>query len=75
MLSSRMDGHRELSLQRAQLKIDVQSDEPIGAPARQDLWRRVEQYDFERVGWVELFAKPITLSRDLAISILILSPG
>jgi hypothetical protein len=34
-------------LQRARFKIDVQSDEPVWTPARQDLWRRVEQHDFE----------------------------
>ncbi len=34
-------------MQRAQFKIDVQSDEPVWTPARQDLWRRVEQHDFE----------------------------
>jgi hypothetical protein len=34
-------------LQPAQLKIDLQSDEPVWTPARQDLWRRIEQHDFE----------------------------
>ena len=47
MLCLSMEGHRELSLQRAQLKIDLQSDEPVWTPARQELWRRVEQHDFE----------------------------
>ena len=42
-----MDGHRELSLQRAQLKIDVQLDETVWTPARQELWRRIELHDFE----------------------------
>jgi hypothetical protein len=42
-----MDDHWELPLQRAQLKIDVQSDETVWTPARQELWRRVELHDFE----------------------------
>jgi hypothetical protein len=47
MLSSMMDDHEEPPLQRAQFKIDVPSDEPVWTPARQELWRRVEQHDFE----------------------------
>ena len=42
-----MDDDRERSLQRPQFKIDVQSNEPVWTQARQDLWRRVEQHDFE----------------------------
>jgi hypothetical protein len=42
-----MDVDRELSLQRTQLKIDLQSGEPVWTPARQELWRRIEQHDFE----------------------------
>jgi hypothetical protein len=42
-----MDDHRELSLQRERLEIDLQSDEPVWTPARQELWRRIEQHDFE----------------------------
>jgi hypothetical protein len=42
-----MDGHRELSLQRAQLKIDIQSVDPVWTPAREAFWRRIEQHDFE----------------------------
>jgi hypothetical protein len=38
---------RELSLQRAQFKIDLQSGEPVWTPPRQALWRRIEQHDFE----------------------------
>ena len=34
-------------MQRAQCKIDVLSDEPVWTSARQDLWRRIEQHDFE----------------------------
>ena len=34
-------------MQRVQLKIDVRSDEPTWTPTRQDLWRRIEQHDFE----------------------------
>lgn len=41
MLSSLTDDHRELSLQRAQLKIEVRSDEPVWTPAREALWRRI----------------------------------
>jgi hypothetical protein len=37
----------ELSLQRAQLKIDLLSDEPVWTPAREALWRRIELHDFE----------------------------
>jgi hypothetical protein len=47
MLSSLFDCYGELWLQRAQLKIDVQSDEPVWTQARQDLWRRIELHDFE----------------------------
>lgn len=34
-------------MQRQQFKIDIQSDEPVWTPARQELWRRIEQHDFE----------------------------
>ena len=34
-------------MQRAQLKIDLQSGETAWTPARRDLWRRLEQHDFE----------------------------
>jgi hypothetical protein len=34
-------------LQRAQIKVDGQSEEPIWTGVRQDLWRRIEQHDFE----------------------------
>src|SRR5215475_11885432 len=47
MLSSLMGEQRGLSLQRAQFKLDLQSDEPVWTPARQDLWQRLEQHDFE----------------------------
>ena len=47
VLSSLTHDSWELSLQRAQLKIDVPSDEPVWTAARQELWRRVEQHDFE----------------------------
>jgi hypothetical protein len=47
MLSSLFDCYGELSLQRAQLKIDVPSDQPVWTQARQELWRRIEQHDFE----------------------------
>jgi hypothetical protein len=40
-----MDDHRELSLQSAQLKIEA--DQPVWAPARGALWRRIAQHDFE----------------------------
>ena len=42
-----MDNDLELSLERVQFKIDAESDEPVWTPARQDLWRRIEQHDFE----------------------------
>jgi hypothetical protein len=47
-----MDDHRELSLQRAHFKIDVQpvdvqSAEPVWTLARQELWQRIERHDFE----------------------------
>lgn len=42
-----MDDDSKLSLQRVQFKIDFQSDEPVWTQARQDLWRRIEQHDFE----------------------------
>jgi hypothetical protein len=48
MLSSLAHDRWELWLQRAQPKIDLQSDEPVWTPARQELWRRVEQHDFDR---------------------------
>jgi hypothetical protein len=41
------DDHRELSLQRPQVKIDVQSEAPSWTPARRALWQRIEQHDFE----------------------------
>jgi hypothetical protein len=47
MLSSLFDGHSEHSLQRAQYKIEVLSDEPVWTSARQELWRRIAQHDFE----------------------------
>jgi hypothetical protein len=47
MLLVPMDDHRELSLQRAQYTIDVQSDEPVWTPARRELWQRIETHDFE----------------------------
>jgi hypothetical protein len=47
MLSSFMDDDWEPSLQQAPLKIDLRSDEPVWTPARRELWRRVEQHDFE----------------------------
>ena len=34
-------------MQRAQLKIDLRSDEPVWTAARAALWRRIEQHDFE----------------------------
>jgi hypothetical protein len=34
-------------LQRAQLRIDVKSDEPVWTPAREALWQRIAQHDFE----------------------------
>ena len=34
-------------MQPAQLKIAVPSDEPVWMPVRQELWRRLEQHDFE----------------------------
>jgi hypothetical protein len=37
----------EPSLQGAQFKIDLGSDEPACTPARQELWRRIERHDFE----------------------------
>jgi hypothetical protein len=40
------DDHREPSLQ-PQLKIDIQSEGPVWTPARRELWRRIEQHDFE----------------------------
>jgi hypothetical protein len=42
-----LDDQREHSLQRAEFKIDVRSDEPVWTPARQELWRRIELHDFE----------------------------
>jgi len=42
-----MDDSRELSLQRAQLKVDLQSDAPVWTPAREALWQRIAQHDFE----------------------------
>jgi hypothetical protein len=47
VLSSLTDDPWELSLQRAQFKINVESNEPVWTPARQELWRRLEQHDFE----------------------------
>lgn len=47
VLFSVVDHHWEPWLQRAQLKIDDRSDEPVWTPARQELWRRIEQHDFE----------------------------
>jgi hypothetical protein len=47
VLSLLLDDRWELSLQLAQFKIDAQSDESIWTPARQDLWRRIAQHDFE----------------------------
>jgi hypothetical protein len=38
---------RELLVQRAQPKLDAQADEPLWTPARQELWRRIAQHDFE----------------------------
>ena len=47
VLSLPVDDHQESSLHRAQIKIDVQSDEPVWTPARKALWRRIELHDFE----------------------------
>ncbi len=40
-----MDDHRELLLRLAQLKIET--DEPAWTPAREALWRRIAEHDFE----------------------------
>jgi hypothetical protein len=42
-----MDDRTGASLQQAELKIDIGSIEPVWSDARQDLWRRIEQHDFE----------------------------
>ena len=42
-----MDDHPEPLLQRAQLKIDASSDQPAWTPAREELWQRIAQHDFE----------------------------
>jgi hypothetical protein len=42
-----MDGQCEPSLRRAELKLDIQSAEPAWTPAREALWQRIEQHDFE----------------------------
>ena len=34
-------------MQRAQVKVDVQVNEPDWTPARQELWRRIAAHDFE----------------------------
>ena len=47
MLSLFMEDHRELLLQRAQFKIDIQPDEPVWTLARRELWQRIQQHDFE----------------------------
>ena len=46
MLLSVMDA-QELTLQRAQLKIDIRSDEPVWTAAREALWRRVPLLSFQ----------------------------
>jgi len=46
MLLSVMDA-QELTLQRAQLKIDIRSDEPVWTAARETLWRRVPLLSFQ----------------------------
>jgi hypothetical protein len=47
MLSSLANDRWELPLPSAQLKIDIQSNDPVWTPERQELWRRIEQHDFE----------------------------
>jgi hypothetical protein len=47
MLSLPLERHRELSLQRAQFKIDVRPDEPVWTLARRELWQRIERHGFE----------------------------
>jgi hypothetical protein len=42
-----MDDQRGHSLQQARFDINVQSDEPVWTPAREELWQRIEQHDFE----------------------------
>jgi len=47
MLSLFEDDSWGLWLQGAQFGIDIQPDDPVWTPARQELWRRLEQHDFE----------------------------
>jgi len=42
-----MDDDRGPSAQLIELKLDIRSDAPVWTPAREDLWRRIAQHDFE----------------------------